>query len=751
MPFARIILPLPIPRPFTYRIPDGMDAKVGCRALVPFGSRRLSGVIVALSESSEQLDEVKDVLEMLDEEPSFTDELLELTRWIADYYVCTWGEVVRAVLPAGSASGGGQVGVKTEKHVRFAGSYRHGGAIDELHETLRGPKQKAVIESLAGYRAEGLREPRLADVLARADASTSTVNSLLQRGIVEIVEKEVLRIPLSDGHHKGAPPADHVLSPAQESALEHIKEAVDADRFETFLLHGVTGSGKTEVYIRALKRALEKGGTGIVLVPEIALTPQTVRRFRCHFGDRVAVFHSRMSPGERFDAWRGLRDGLFDVVIGPRSAVLAPLRNIGIIIVDEEHEQSYKQHDPAPRYHARDVAIVRARMNDAVCVLGSATPSLETFYNARGGKYTLLELPDRAPVVRGEPAILPDVRIIDMRGVPGDAVLSPYLEKAIRERLDRGEQTIILQNRRGYAPLLTCASCGWAPECPDCAVTMTVHKSRRILRCHYCGRTARIPSTCPSCGQNALELLGTGTQKVEETLQALFPSARVLRMDLDTTSGKDAHATLLKRFGDRKADILLGTQMVAKGLDFEGVTLVGVVNADTGLLLPDFRAEERTFQLLAQVAGRAGRASLPGEVIIQTRNPGRPVIRYARDHDYEAFARAQLAERQIAGYPPFGRLAGIEFKGPRERDVADLARRWTGILAQRAGPIEILGPEPAFISRVKKQYRYHTIVKAPRDVRAGVLQEVLARVEEAAGSPPARCRVNIDIDPMGLF
>lgn len=748
MPFANVTLPLPLAQAFTYRIPAGMDVAVGCRVLVPFGSRRLTGVVVEITDQAEDVEKVKDLLDVLDEEPSFTEELLNLTKWMAEYYVCSWGEVVRAALPAGTISGGNGVGIKIEKHVRFSSAHRHGRAVDELREMLPGAKQVAVVEALAGYRSEGLHEPRQADVLARAGASSSTIKSLLKRGVVEVVDKEVVRTPM-DG--EAPPPREHPLHPAQEKALDAIAEAVDERSFRTFLLHGVTGSGKTEVYIKALKRVLEAGRTGIVLVPEIALTPQTVRRFRSHFGDRIAVFHSRMSPGERFDAWRCLRDGRYDVVIGPRSAVLVPLSNVGLIVVDEEHEQSYKQQDPAPRYHARDVAVMRAHMNDAVCVLGSATPSLESYYNARGGKYTLLAMPERVPIPGGETAQLPDVHIIDVRGSKGSSVLSEYLERAIEERLEREEQVIILQNRRGYAPLLECSACGWSPECPDCSVTMTVHKSKRLLRCHYCGRTARIPSNCPGCGQNALELLGTGTQRVEEDLQERFPEARVLRMDLDTTSRKNAHESILAKFADGKADVLLGTQMVAKGLDFARVTLVGVINADVGMLMPDFRSEERTYQLLSQVAGRSGRASLPGEVVIQTRNPQRPVIRQARDHDYAAFTDMQLAERSALGYPPFGRVAGIEFKGPRESEVADIARQWTAELQKLAASLEILGPEQAFISRVKKQYRYHTIVKQPRSDQKTNLQDILRAANEAYGNPPRHCRINIDVDPVGLF
>ncbi|MEX0820656.1 MAG: primosomal protein N' [Rhodothermales bacterium] len=753
--FVDVVLPLPLSESFTYRLPEGTRASVGSRVLVPFGSRRLTGIVVALhggAADGHAIDEdrIKEALSVLDETPSFSEELLDLTKWMADYYVCAWGEVVRAILPAGTTSGDPTVGIRTDLHVRFAPSYRHDGAVDDLRADLPGAKQVAVVETLAGFQAEGVRAPRQADLLARADAAHSTIKSLMDRGIVERVEKEVVRTPMSSEAVPEAPP-DFSMHPGQVAALKPIADAIDARRFQAFLLHGVTGSGKTEVYIEALKQTLAKGRTGIVLVPEIALTPQTVRRFRSHFGDRIAVFHSRMSPGERFDAWRLLRDGRFDIVIGPRSAILVPLSNVGLIVVDEEQEQSYKQQDPAPRYHARDVAVMRAHMNDAVCILGSATPSLESYYNARGGKYMLLEMPERVPLEGGGTASMPDVRILDLRGKRSPGVLSDYLERAVAKRLERREQVILLQNRRGYAPLLECTSCGFAPECPDCSVTLTLHKSKRQLRCHYCGRTARVPQACPKCKTGTLEMLGTGTQRVEEELEERFPDARIVRMDLDTTSGKDAHDVLLKEFGEGRADILLGTQMVAKGLDFGNVTLVGVVNADTGLLLPDFRAEERTFQLLSQVAGRAGRSSLAGEVVIQTRNPDRPIIRYARDHDYGAFAESQLSDRHELGYPPFGKLAGIEFKGPRARDARDLAGRWTDALRKRAVGVDVLGPEEAFIGRVKKQYRFHTIVKSRRSGKDVTLQEVLRSTVEEMGKPPRGCRVNIDVDPVGLF
>lgn len=750
--YVAVSLPLPLPLPFTYRVPDELTARAlrGCRVLVPFGRRRLTGVVVEDNTEAGDIDDIKTILHVFDDEPSFTDELLDLVRWMADYYVCSSGEVIRAILPSGGTAGRDDLRPKIEKHIRFAPPYRHVGAVEDLSPTLRGARQMAVVECLAGFRSEGELEPRQADLLARAGASHSTVKSLLLRGVIELVEKEVLRTPFEGDGSKETP--NIVLHPAQRDALNRITAAVEDGSFQTFLLQGVTGSGKTQVYIEALKQVLEKGRSGIVLVPEIALTPQTVRRFRTHFGDRIAVFHSRMSRGERFDAWHALRSGRFDVVIGPRSAALVPLTNVGLIIVDEEHESSYKQQDPAPRYHARDVAVMRARMNDAVCVLGSATPSLESCLNARSGKYAHLKMPDRVPLLDGESAALPDVRIVDLRVEQNQGrlrgVFSEVLIEAIRERVAKKEQVILLQNRRGYAPLLQCRACGWTPECPDCSVSMTLHKSRRHLRCHYCGRTARIPGSCPSCSSKGLDRFGSGTQRVEEELEEHVPGVRIIRMDLDTTTKKNAHDTLLRRFGEGKADVLLGTQMVAKGLDFRRVTLVGVINADLGMMLPDYRSDERTYQLLSQVSGRSGRADLAGEVFIQTRNPERPIIRYARDQDFDAFADAALAERRSLGYPPFGRMAAVEFKGPDEGRVEDLARRWTTELRRHAAGLEILGPEPAFISRIKRQYRYHTIVKAPR--RTSV-QEILRAAIAGFANPPPQCRVNVDVDPVGIL
>ena len=747
--FAEVAFPLPLPKPFAYRVPEGMSGvAVGCRVLAPLGPRRMVGVVTALRREAPDLKRTKDLLEALDASPSVSDEMFGLVRWMAEYYVCSRGEVLRVMMPAGMLSGK-PARIRTERRLRLAPAWRSAEALDALRAELRGPRQIAVVDALADYAAEGFPEPRQADVLARAGAASATIRSLAQRGVLEAVEAEVIRGEAPDADPPEAFP-NRTLHPDQAAALQAVSECIEARRFQAFLLHGVTGSGKTEVYIEALKQTIRQGRTGIVLVPEIALAPQTVRRFRAHFGDRIAVLHSGMSAGERFDTWRLLRAGRFAAVVGPRSAVLAPLPNLGLLVVDEEHGQSYKQQDPAPRYHARDVAVMRARMNDAACILGSATPSLESHYNAQSGKYALLSLPERAAREAGQTVSLPKARIIDMRGAPSSALLSPRLEAAIEERLARSEQVILLQNRRGYAPIPECVRCGWSPECANCSITMVFHKSGDCLRCHYCGRSEPFHARCAHCGEMAMEVFGAGTQRVEEELETRFPTARIVRMDLDAASAKDAGASLLRRFGEGRADILLGTQMVAKGFDFERVTLVGVINADIGLLLPDFRAEERAYQLLSQVAGRAGRAALPGEVIIQTRNPDRPVLRYARDHDYETFAARQLAERRALGYPPFGRMAGIAFRGPRDGDVAALARRWTEVLRKAMPDAQIMGPEKAFVGRVKKQYRYHSIVKRPRGNGAS-LQKALRTTEKSAPPLPTGCRVNIDVDPVGFF
>lgn len=801
--YVHVVLPLPMDTSFTYSVGE-TPVEAGTRVVVPFGARTLTGVVVGADARPADPLKVKQVSQILDDEPSLSDDLLELTRWVSEYYMCSWGEAARAALPPG-------IDVSSSLRVRAADDPPDSDdaveravldhlvgredasvvalsrAVDgctpaairrmerkglvqvfasvssprvrtateriiglvEPNAQAPGAKQRAVLEFLAGKG-----DLAVSAVLEATGASSATLRSLERRGVVSLGEREVSRTPDAEALY------DRPVSPVdfhahQRAAADRISEAVDGAEFRTFLLHGVTGSGKTEVYIAALGRTLDTGRGGIVLVPEIALTPQTVRRFRARFGDRIAVLHSRLSDGERYDAWRAIRRGDFDVVIGPRSAVFAPVRNLGLVIVDEEHESSYKQFDPAPRYHARDVAVVRASREGAVCVLGSATPSLESLYNARSGKYELLTMPERVTPPGHEPARLPKVRIVDLaaerRSGRRDGAVSAPLQAAIRRRLDDGHQVILLQNRRGFAPVLECADCGWSPACPDCAVTLTYHKSKRQLRCHYCGRAFRYDGLCGNCGGDSLENLGAGTQRVEEDLVGLFPDARILRMDLDTTSGRNAHDRILSAFGRGEADILLGTQMVAKGLDFERVTLVGVIDADAGLLLPDLRSDERIFQLLTQVAGRAGRAELRGEVLLQTRNPDHPVIRLAKRHDYDGFAETVLPARHALGYPPFTRLVRVDFRGPDERDVAEFADRWKRAFDANGHAIECIGPAAAFVPRVRKTWRMHVLLKAARSVPASVLRDTVRETTDRAGRPPARTRIAIDVDPTDLL
>ena len=823
---VRVALPLPLDEAYSYAVPpalaDGLT--VGSRVVVPFGTRVLTGVVVGVDDegapaAADAPAALRDVLDVLDDGAAATPDLLRLTRWVADYYVCGWGEALRAALPAGldvatehrlrrtdapadpalrfdrrlgpalaaldahpdltlaglrqrvphatlalarrleraglvaldSGLADTRVAPKTETAIRLAPPFRSAHAVRDAAQQLRGAKQRAVLEALGAFAEEGVEAPAQPALLARAGATTASLHPLVAAGLAERFTREVRR---RAAYADGVGVADaRPLHPAQTAALGALTDALRAGAFRPFLLHGVTGSGKTEVYIAALKEALALGRTGIVLVPEIGLTPQTVRRFRAHFGDRIAVLHSRMSLGERYDAWRDLREGRYPVVIGPRSALFAPLENVGLVVVDEEHEASYKQFDPAPRYHARDVAVVRARMANAVCVLGSATPSLESWQNARAGKYALLSMPERVPLPGGALAQLPPVRVVDLakehKKHQLDGALSKPLVEAIRARLTKGEGIILLQNRRGYAPVLECASCGWTPFCRDCAVPLTYHKARGHLRCHYCGRAERRPPACPTCGAADLTLLGVGTQRVEEELADRFPGVRVARMDLDTTGLKDAHHTILDRFGRGDADVLLGTQMVAKGLDFARVTLVGVVNADAGLLLPDFRAEERVFQLLTQVGGRAGRAEAPGEVVLQTRRPESRALTFARRHDFEGFAEAELAERAEHSWPPFGRVVGVEFRGYAEDATRTLAGRWTDALREVAGDAyRVLGPNPASVARVQRLYRFQTVVVVPAG--APPVQPVL-RKTLAAVPTPARTRVVVDVDAVGLY
>jgi primosomal protein N' (replication factor Y) len=645
--------------------------------------------------------------------------------------------------------------------------------LEQLDETLatlspRRKKARQLLLLVRTLKEQGTPEIPSATLLKRTGTSSAVLKIFKDSGLLPAVRQTVLR---QQDYGTEEQTLTIVLNDAQRQVLQHSIEALNGGTHKTFLLHGVTGSGKTQVYIEAIRHCLSINKTAIVLVPEISLTPQIVRRFKSHFADRVGVVHSRMSPRERLSVWHHALTGRHAIIVGPRSAIFAPLQNVGLIVIDEEHEASYKQYDASPRYNARDAGIVRATYNNAVVILGTATPSVESYFNALSGKYQLLEMPRRI-----DDAPLPDITVVDMiaerkraYAAQKDATpieqrkaLKTFQEPAISQllkekmlvRLRRREGIILLQNRRGFAPFVECLECGYTEMCAHCSITLTYHLTKKHLRCHYCGATQLPHAQCPQCRGQQLQLRGIGTQRVQEELTDILPDARILRMDLDTTTRKGAHDALLRKFAGREADILLGTQMVAKGLDFPRVTLVGVVSADTQMLLPDFRASERTFQLLTQVAGRSGRSTLRGEVIIQTHQPRHYVLEHVVDHDFRAFYQQELESRGELAYPPFSRLVLIETKGEKEHEVQKESERFAALLKNANGSCTVLGPTPAVIARVRNNYRWHILLKSMKTVDpAGAhIRATLRRtLAEFAQQQKRSVRLIIDVDPMGLM
>jgi len=641
---------------------------------------------------------------------------------MADYYLYPLGQTIETIVPKALS----RTKPKKEIWIRLLA--------DPASLQFRGKKQTELVRILS-ERGEVLRDD-LDNIPAQ------TIKALHSAGIIEITQRNTAAAQAADSVSSGNPPP---LMPEQAEAVRKISEAICSEDFGTFLLHGVTGSGKTEVYLHAIAKIAGTGKGAIVLVPEIALTPQLVNRFKQRFGNRTAVLHSGLTDRERADEYRRILSGSVDVVIGARSAVFAPFDKIGIIIVDEEHENSYKQ-DEGLRYHARDVAVMRAKLQNAVAVLGSATPSLESYYNAKNGKYTYLHLPNR---VDHRP--MPEVTVVDAKTLQPASLYSPLLIEHIRRRLANNEQTLLLLNRRGFSSVLICRDCGTAIKCPGCSVSLTYHKSEQKLKCHYCGFHTRPPDKCPVCFSIEMKLVGSGTQKIEEELQTLFPEARLRRMDSDTVKGRNAYDSLLQQVDRREIDILLGTQMIAKGHDFPAVTLVGVVDADTGLNLPDLRAAEKTFQLITQAAGRAGRGELGGGVIIQTMNPGHYSIRHSRTHDYEGFYNEEIAYRAELCYPPFTRIIKLEIKSAQESCAAGAAKTAHDRIRSRmrGKDVTLLGPAPAPISRVRGQYRFHLLLLSEhREKIRALAVEGKKAVEESNGR---KCRVLVDVDPVNLM
>lgn len=661
-----------------------------------------------------------------------------------------------------------------EVHIRFEKFVRLSEAlIDEPERiesaltalTKKSPKQAELLVYLREWAEERMLSEeavdiRQSDLLKVKEAPLTALRGLIEKKLVSVIEKEKIRNPYDIQPEK---PKKIILNPEQAKAVERVSECLKQNKYKTFLLHGVTGSGKTQVYIESIKIVLEAGKSAIVLVPEISLTPQAVERFKAYFGDRVAVMHSRMSLGERFDSWRKLQSGDFKIVIGARSAVFAPIQNLGLIVVDEEHENTYKQSDSVPKYHARDTAVVRASLNNAVVLLGSATPSMESYHNAQSGKYELVELKKRIDDVP-----MPEVTIVNMRlekdiHTEGwEPVFSKPLREAMQTALRYGQQIILFQNRRGYSNYVECYDCGFIAECPHCSITLTFHSYQFKLRCHYCGYTIAAYRECPTCGNAYILNHGIGTQKVEEQIKDMFGPDTVVRMDLDTTGAKGAHGKILDKFKSGEASILLGTQMVTKGLDFENVTVVGVISADTSLLLPDFRSSERTFQLLTQVAGRAGRKDKLGKVFIQTFNPERSAVVFAQTHDYVSFYKEEIEFRRELMYPPFGRLILIQIKSEDEKKVVEHASLFCDILRGEItrkqwtkSQFDLMGPVVSPVARIRNQFRWQILLKVNRTFdKSGaqsrsILGSSLALYHEKGRD--AKVQIGIEMDPYSLL
>ena len=735
---ADVAVPGPLRRVFSYDVPESLRAtcRPGTRVIVPFGRRRLTGVVVGVDDGPAppgQGFELKPIDRALDVVPSLDAELLDLTRWASEYYAASWGDMIRAALPGQGAPRRTETWVVPVEGPGSPGPAR------------RGARQRAVLKRLAAA-PEGLPA---AELRRDAGAGPATLATLARQGSVRIEKRVVERRPAA------LHPPDTVLrapaitpTPAQEKALAAVRGALAAGTFRPFLLFGVTGSGKTEVYLRAIESALLAGRTALYLVPEIGLTALLARRMRERFGDTLALMHSGLSDGERQDEWRRIRSGVVKLVLGARSAVFAPLRSPGLIVVDEEHDASYKQ-DEHPRYNGRDLALLRGQRGGAVVVLGSATPSVESYHRALTGRMELLVLDRR---VGG--ASLPVVHRVDMRHefeeTGADRVLSRRLVQAIGDRLARGEQSLVLLNRRGFSTFALCRACGKPIECRSCSIALTLHLRERRLRCHYCSQERPVPSSCPSCSGGPLHFGGTGTERLEATLRSHFPGARLARMDRDTVRGRGAVDDLLGRVERGAIDILAGTQMIAKGHDFPNVTLVGVLAGDALLGLPDFRAGERTFQLLAQVAGRSGRRATPGEVIVQAFDPDHHAVRAACLHDYEGFAKDELRFRRALHYPPYSALALLVFRAVRYETALARAGVVAAALKQAlASGVQVLGPAPAPLERLRGEYRVQILLKAARrpDLRRGIAAASDA-VEQAGLRPDA---VTFDVDPVSTL
>ncbi|HYP13255.1 MAG TPA: primosomal protein N' [Bryobacteraceae bacterium] len=800
--YADVSLPVPLDQAFTYLLPETLRhrVKAGSRVLVPFGSRKLTGVVVR-THSDQPQGSVREALRLLDEEPVFEPHMLRLGEWIAGYYCAPLGEVLRVMAPLAGEVRNSTVYSLTEagrdvsrQVVLLADSEEPSTVILQLLEqrplsssylAKKVPDAPRLLKSLIkkGWVAAeqvhadrdparagsarlrvslGLKSPEgklpkpqrellaflelhpgshnlkeLDDTLK--DASQSA-RALARKGYVQI-ETE----PVSFGSHPFRPRP--TLNAHQQRVYDQVESALQQRGYSAFLLHGVTGSGKTEVYLRAIDAALALGRNALLLVPEIALTPAMAGQFYHRFGEVVAILHSAFHDAERADQWRRIRSGSARVVVGTRSGVFAPVQNLGLLIVDEEHDSSYKQQD-SPRYNGRDVAVMRAKAADACVLLGSATPSLESRYNTDRGKYRLLSLPER---VEARP--MPDVELIDMREefleTRKQATFSRKLVTNVQDRAANGEQVMLLHNRRGFSSFAACRSCGHRVECVNCSVTLTYHRRDRRMLCHYCDYAERVPRVCPKCGSEHVHFLGVGSERVEDELHEQFPKARIARLDRDTVAGKRHFETILSGFRDGSYDILVGTQMIAKGHDIPNVTLVGVVSADIGLGMPDFRAAERPFQLLTQVAGRAGRGHLPGQVLVQTINPDHYAVRLAAAQDYDGFYEKEMHFREQMRYPPFSALANVLLRSEKKEEALRMSGEVARLLTPPPPNMRVMGPAEAPVPRIKNEYRYQMLVKSTdRKALNATLRELRRYATENKWSPVA---LVIDVDPISLL
>ncbi len=738
--FATVTFPVPLRRQFQYRIPQSIKPRIkrGARVRVPFGHQEKVGYVTGFSEVPQvEPEQMKSLHELIDEEPLPDDSLMELTRWISEYYVCSWGQVLQAALPGPVREGASR---QTRQYVTCRVSPEEArNYLENLSDrfTARRRIVNILIESDRSRWAAG-------KLIQEADCSASPLDTLENDGIIQkYTEKEPF-----ENLYEQLPDPDPVpehLTDAQENARDRIHEAVENHRHETFLLHGVTGSGKTEVYMRSIRACTRNGEQALVLIPEISLTPQAIARFQDRF-ERIAIMHSYLSDPRRREEWNRIRSGDVDVIIGARSALFAPAPDLGIIIVDEEHDTSYKQ-DRVPRYNARDGAVLRGSQEEVPVLLGSATPSLESRQNAETGKYTLLELPER---IGGNP--LPNVQTIDMtlqHDSNSHTVISEVMEVEIRKTLANDNQAMLFLNRRGFASVIYCPACKEHISCPNCDISLTYHQSAELLKCHHCDHRQKRPKKCPHCDRPAPINLGMGTERIESVIRNTFTDARIERMDSDTMTSMDAYENTVRKLQHGEVDLLVGTQMIAKGLHFPGVTLVGIISADVSLHLPDFRSAERTFQIVTQIAGRAGRGKSTGRVLLQTHEPDHYSIRTAAKYDYQSFWSTEVELRETMGYPPFTTLLRILVRGEDREDVSRTADR----IRERIEPdcrrhdIDVLGPADAPLSKLQDRHRIHLLLKLPKPQLGRNLVDQHDRLFQSQGSTD----VVLDMDPITIL